>query len=122
MVLKLGRRAVRRRDKRADLMSPSETYAFGVELMTSCTGHGELTDVQRAIEYRDGLLIAILSARPLRRGDMARIVVGEHLLVSGSGYGVVIREDEGKTSRHLDGGHPAISEDVLALRRRPMSD
>src|SRR5262249_36377235 len=36
-----------------------------------------------ACRYRDGLIIALLAGAPLRRGTLAALRVGEHLLKSG---------------------------------------
>jgi hypothetical protein len=98
----LERLAPKRRDKRANLIDPRETYAFGIELMNAAAANAEAPALERAAEFRDGLLFAVLSSRPLRRGDLMRIIIGEHLVASGSGYTIIIRDIEGKTSQHLE--------------------
>ena len=67
---------------RGSLRSPGppwRTLDFGIELMDEAlklpiTGHK-----QREIQYRDGLLLALLSLWPIRRRSIAALTVSRHL-------------------------------------------
>ena len=61
------------------LVPPWRTLDFGIELMDEAlklpiTGHK-----QREIQYRDGLLLALLSLWPIRRRSIAALTVSRHL-------------------------------------------
>ena len=57
--------------KRARLRFSRELFALGIRLMAEAESSPS-TPRQRAIDYRDGLMIALLAARPLRRRNFVR--------------------------------------------------
>jgi integrase/recombinase XerD len=81
---RLRRAALPARNKRPCLQSIPDLLAWGMELMQAAEhGPGEMT-WQRAVQYRDGLMIALLSLRQLRRRNFVEIEIGRHLVRSGS--------------------------------------
>ena len=73
------------------LVPPWQTFDLGIELMDDAlklpiTGHK-----QREIQYRDGLLLAILSLWLLRRRSIAVPTVSRHLDVNATGVNMVLR-------------------------------
>jgi hypothetical protein len=52
---------------------------------------------RRAPLYRDGLVLALLALRPLRRANFAGLRLGEHLQQRGTGWWLRLDGDETKT-------------------------
>src|SRR5215472_12147301 len=61
------------RPKLARLVPAGELFELGVDLMLAA--ERENTALRRAMVFRDGLLTALLAARPLRLGDLAGLVL-----------------------------------------------
>ena len=93
--------------KRARLRFSGELLALGRRLMAEAEG-GELTPKQQATGYRDGLMIALLAARPLRRKNFTRIEVGRHLVREGASWQLRIAGEETKTGRPIAQPFPAV--------------
>ena len=90
------------RDKRPRLQSTEDLLAFGIELMEAA--EAPLVDEagvaassgahalpialtwERATQFRDGLMIASLALRPLRRRNFCALEIGRHLVRHGAGY------------------------------------
>ena len=90
------------RNKRPRMVSSHELDALGRRLMEEANRATELRALQRAILYRDGLMIALLAARPLRRRNYAGIVIGQNLIKSGDGYHLCFGAEETKTHTALE--------------------
>ena len=65
--------------------------------------------------YRDGLIVALLAARPLRLRNFVALELGRHLVRAGEGWRLVIPGAETKTGRPLELPFPAVL--VPALER-----
>jgi integrase/recombinase XerD len=94
------------RDK-SNLPPANELVDLGFELMRAA---GELIGLDAAIAYRDGLLIALLALVPLRRRNLAELVLDQTLFREGSTWIVAFGEEDTKTHAAFDIGLP----DVLA--------
>jgi hypothetical protein len=87
-------------DDRFDrLVPPWQTFDFGIELMDDAitlpiTGHK-----QREIQYRDGLLLAILSLWLLRRRSLAAPTISRHLEVNANEVNMVLFPEDTKAKR-----------------------
>ena len=68
---------------------------------------GDLTPLQRAVQFRDGLMIALLAYRPLRISNFSAITIGRQLVRQGNGYWLRFEPEETKTRRILEAGVPA---------------
>jgi hypothetical protein len=82
VAVRLKQRVQPVRSKRDRLVEADELFAFGMQTMA----RAEATDVadwRQAQHYRDGLMIALLAARPLRRRNFTAIEIGRHLRSSG---------------------------------------
>jgi integrase len=99
------------RDK-SNLRPSNELVDLGFELMKSARS---LSGVETAIAYRDGLVIAFLALIPLRRRNLADLVLDRTLIRQGSEWLVVFGEDETKTHAAFEIGLP----DVL---RKPLEN
>ena len=83
------------------LVTSDQLYALGVELMDDAAPSGSVHKGD-ACRYRDGLIIALLAVAPLRRGTLAALRVGEHLLKSGDLWMLEIPAKDLKTRQSLD--------------------
>ena len=80
---------------------------YGIRLMAEAEASTGRMSSDQAIQFRDGLIIALLAARPLRLANFAAIQIGQHLLPLGNGYQLVFRASETKTSRPIQCNLPA---------------
>ena len=75
----LHRVAQPRRDRR-DIMQPPEVILqLGMDLMDAAENDRFRTDTDRAVLFRDGLLLAFLVQRPFRRSNLAGLTLGQNL-------------------------------------------
>jgi integrase/recombinase XerD len=94
------------RDK-SNLRLSDELVELGFELMRAAA---DLVGLAAAIAYRDGLLIAVLALIPLRRRNLADLVLGLTLVREGLSWIVAFGEDDTKTHTAFEVPLP----DVLA--------
>jgi integrase/recombinase XerD len=81
------------------LVPPWQTLNFGIELMDMAhklpiDGHK-----QREIQYRDGLLVALLSLWPIRRRSLAALTVSRHLEFDDAGLNILLHPADTKSRR-----------------------
>ncbi len=91
------------RPKRQRIRTPRELFALGFRLMH----RAEAEEVRRsprdrAVLYRDGLMIALLSSCPVRLRNLLSMMIGQHLVRRGEVYWVVFQEEETKTRRPIE--------------------
>jgi integrase/recombinase XerD len=98
--------AVSIRNKRSRIMPAETLYGFGIELITATDNPDSGTPLEQALRYRDGLMIALLAARPLRRRNFARIELGRHLVAEGDTYWIRFDGCETKTGEPIDAPLP----------------
>jgi integrase len=94
-------RNCRPRAKRPRVVHTGRLVALGEALMNSVPPEGPLAD-EDLLAYRDGLMIALLATRPLRRRNFAAILIGEHLLWVGDRFVLVFTASETKTRTPLE--------------------
>lgn len=108
IVNRLKARATPVREKEPRLRSSQELFEFGLRLMdTASEPVLRYTSDAPLIQYRDGLMIALLAARPVRLRNLGAIIIGEHLQRMGSEYWLRFAATETKSSRPLE--HPLPS-------------
>jgi hypothetical protein len=56
-----------------------------------------LVALRRAVLFRDGLMIAVLTYRPLRLKNFAGMRLGHHLMKVGGAWHILLSADETKT-------------------------
>ena len=80
---------------------------------------------EQAIAYRDGLLIALLALRPLRRRNLAGLVIGQTLVRTGEGWSIAFGPELTKTHAPLELTWPEalvpMLETYLAVHRPILS-
>ena len=92
--------------KAARIRDSEVLLSLGIELMdaakTATMNADEWTRRCAAIDYRDGLMIALLAARPIRRRNLATISIGRQLVRLGSRWSLVFDAAETKNHRSLE--------------------
>jgi integrase/recombinase XerD len=85
-------------DKLSRLVRASDLFELGLRLMDSCEEEAD-RPVYVPIRYRDGLIIALLIACPMRLKNLAGLVIGQHLMFDGTAYWLKLTAAETKTGR-----------------------
>jgi integrase/recombinase XerD len=96
------------------LVTSERLYALGIELMDNAIKAADAVGrvgTRHAVQYRDGLIISILAVIPLRRGTLAALRTGRHLIKVGDHWELDIPAEDTKTRRPLD---YSISEELSA--------
>jgi integrase len=93
----------------SDLPSIRELFELRLHLMRFAEDQHERSPKQRAIMFRNDLMIAVLAARPvMRRENLARIRIGKNLVREGSLFFLQFSKDEMKGGRDRGAPLPAI--------------
>ena len=87
-----------RRDKRPRMVSAANLFELGCRLMADTQG----TPRQCAVRFRDGLVIALLAARPLRRRNLAELTLHHSLVQRGRCWWLLLPDEETKTATPLE--------------------
>ena len=98
LIARLKRAATPVRDKGAGIVGANELFQFGLDLMAESGAEAAITKWQQAIDHRDGLMIALLAARPLRRNNFISIEIGKHLVERGDE--LWLQFDRAETKNH----------------------
>jgi integrase/recombinase XerD len=86
------------------LVTSETLYALGIELMDRAITDAAAKNVSmaHALDYRDGLMIALLALIPVRRRTLAALRIGKQLVQSGDLWALDIPAEDVKTKRPLD--------------------
>ena len=88
------------RDKRSQIVPSRDLWKLGLDLMDTCFEC--TTRPKRLGQYRDGLMIALLASRPIRRKNLAQIEIGQHLQRTGDVYWLFFDAHDMKNRRSLE--------------------
>jgi integrase len=97
--------AAPRKPRKYHLVTSDRLYALGIELMDRAVADAEAAKricKAHAFEYRDGLVIALLSLIPLRRRTLVALRTGKQLVKAGDLWILDIPAGDTKTRRPLD--------------------
>ena len=86
------------RDKLSRLVRASDLFELGLRLIDTCEEAADRPQYV-PIRYRDGLIIALLTAAPTRLKNLANLVIGQHLVFDGYAYRLKVSASETKTGR-----------------------
>jgi integrase/recombinase XerD len=86
--------------KRSRLAPSQELFELGTDLMARAAE--ENTAYARALVYRDGLIIALLAARPLRLRNLAGLVLDRTLVARGRQWWIEFPAPETKTKEVIE--------------------
>jgi integrase len=82
-----------------------ELYQLGLNLMdsadTAATRDARIK-LQHALTYRDGLVIALLAADPIRRSNFASLTLHQNIVRAGSVWVIVLAAEETKGGKALE--------------------
>jgi integrase/recombinase XerD len=81
------------------LVPPLQTLNFGIELMDAALQLPISGRKEREIQYRDGLLLALLSLWPIRRRSVAALTVNGHLEFDDAGVNILLHPNDTKAKR-----------------------
>jgi integrase/recombinase XerD len=84
------------RDKRAKMQPSYRLAELGFNLMRDVASREPAWHNCPAVQYRDGLIIALLAYWPIRIGNLAVIAIGEHLVRCGDGFRLAFSAEETK--------------------------
>jgi integrase/recombinase XerD len=105
--------AVPARDLTARMQPAEQVFQLGVDLMHAAEHDRFRTPVDRATMFRDGLAIAFLVLRPLRRANLTQLAIGIDLQKAEDGWTLFIRGEETKNSEVIEGRWPGDLVDQL---------
>lgn len=88
--------------KRAKLQEPADLVELGLKLMNDAERGVHTSARKNACVYRDGLQIALLAMRPLRRRNFAEMTLHRHLLREGQRWRIRFAATETKTGEPID--------------------
>ena len=104
IVWRLPGRGLPRGGKSERMVSVIRLIDLGLGLMDWARPDSDA--LQETIAYRDGLIIALLICRPIRRRSLAAMRLGRHLVKVGGRWHLVFRADETKTHRPYEAPLP----------------
>lgn len=84
------------------LVAPWRTLDLGVELMDGAAGRSRSGHREQEIQYRDGLILALLSVWPIRRRSIAALTITRHIEVSDAGIDILLGAADTKGKRAED--------------------
>jgi integrase/recombinase XerD len=93
------------RSQKYHLVTSEMLYALGIELMDGAVASAaDAAQVSKAdaLDYRDGLILALLASLPLRRRTLAALRIGQQLVKSGDLWELDIPAQDLKGRRPLD--------------------
>lgn len=103
----LDRDAVPTRRIELRVRPSSDLLRFGIRLMEHAEAPGGKSSIGRSAQYRDGLIISLLAARPVRLSNLTNIQIGRNLLRIGAGFHLVYEANETKSRKPLEFEVPA---------------
>ncbi len=88
------------KNKRERVVPSRDLFSLGFFLMDGAPKSG--SRLRQACQFRDGLMISLLAACPIRVSNFASIEIGRHLIEAPSGLRLVFPAPEVKNRRPLD--------------------
>lgn len=92
--------------KRQRIVASHKLYVVGLRLMEEAVRCSDKPALLSAVDFRDGLAIALLACRPLRMANLSGLRLGYHLTRLGQGYRIDIPGSETKTGLPLEMSFP----------------
>lgn len=94
--------------KRHRMMDSARLFDLGISLMVQAESTPDANSLENAILYRDGLLIAILAARPLRRRTLSVIRLNQHIHRIGDHYSLTFSSADTKNKQPIEYNLPVL--------------
>ena len=103
------------REKQPRMQNAQTLVELGMNLMRRGQEAHDYSATQRAIFYRDGLMIALLAHRPLRLRSFAAITLGQHLVKRDRKWWLSFKPSDVKTKQKLTMPFPETLNEALAV-------
>jgi integrase/recombinase XerD len=100
--LDAAERAQRGLRKKQRIFASHKLYEAGVQLMEAAGRPTRRSAAACAVDFRDGLVIALLACRPLRIANLAGLRLDYHLTRFRDGYRIDIPAEETKTGQPIE--------------------
>jgi hypothetical protein len=100
-------RAASRQRKQPRIRHSLELLDLGIRLALQAEQETTQCPADRANLFRDGLIIALLAVRPIRRKNAVALVIGVHVIKSEGGWRLFLPADEVKNREEYDKSIPA---------------
>jgi len=95
-------------NKRPRMKSSSQLLDLGIDLMSKAQASTDMRPKDRALLYRDGLIIGLFATRAFRRRTFAAIRIGTTLIRVGQGYALTFRPQDTKNHQSLETSVPEV--------------
>lgn len=106
---RLNARATSARDKGPRLRSARDLFDLGIHLMDTAADASLRYSLDAPIaQYRDGLIISLLAARPIRLKNLAAMVIDQHLIKVDDVYWLRFDASEVKNGTPIEAPLPAV--------------
>lgn len=102
------------RRKRQRLQRTKDLIALGIKVMDEALAQ-TCDPMQRCLKFRDGLQIALLAARPLRKRNFSQLTIGDNVRLVQNRWRIMVPGPETKTGQPIDVPFPPKLVDALAL-------
>ena len=112
---RLQRMSTPARDDRARLVPAATVFDFHRDLIRRAEKGEGLSDLTRALMFRDGVLLGVFSVSGICRKNMASIAIGSSLQRRGGEWWLIFRADEMKNKRPYERRYPASPEFLTAI-------
>jgi len=89
--------------------SSSKLFWLGINLMENAS----IRSLLECVRYRDGLIIALLAVRPIRRRNLAALKIGEHFIETKNGYRLRLLAEETKNRKHVEMDIPSFLDEYF---------
>jgi integrase len=101
---------------RGPVVTSVQLLELGLQLMEeSKPAPGRAIGIEKAVKYRDGLMLALLALIPLRRKNLAALEVGRHLILERDCWLVIIPGEEAKAGTPIEFAVPELLNSYLAI-------
>jgi integrase len=107
---RLQRMSTPAHDNRARLVSAETVFDLHHDLVRRAEAGEGLSNLKRALMFRDGALLGVFSVSGLRPKNMASITIGSSLQRRGGEWWLVFRADETKNKRPHEAPLPGLTE------------
>lgn len=101
-------RDVKPKAKRHRMVDSTRLFDLGISLMDQAEASSNTNPLEKAILYRDGLLIAMLAARPLRRRTLSIIRLDQHIHRIGDHYTLTFSSADTKNRQPFEFSVPSL--------------
>ena len=99
---RLRSKAIPMRDKRVGMQPAADVERLAYDMMHAAEHDRFRGKVKRAVRFRDGLMLAMLVTRPLRRANITSVEIGSQLRRHGEHWRLCFGEDGMKSDRHFE--------------------